>query len=111
VFDVTDGQQILVRADTVNPLTASDLCFGPGSGCTNGDLIDGDEEVPCTFPSPLAFGCPQAALIASADGQCTVEVTDCVSDCADPGVADYSLVVQRDLDHAAVRLTADNEPE
>jgi hypothetical protein len=111
VFDVTAGQQILVRADTVDLMTAADLCFGAGSGCTNGDSIDGDDDVPCSFPSPLAFDCPETAFIASADGQCTVEVTDCVSDCADPLVANYSLVVQGDLYHAGFRLRLDNEPE
>jgi hypothetical protein len=110
VFDVTDGQTVLVRADTVNLSTAADLCFGPGSDCTTGDTITGDEEVPCSFPSLLGFGCPLATFTATGDGQCTVEVTDCVSDCANPAIAEYSLHVQRDLDPAAVRLTEDNEP-
>jgi hypothetical protein len=40
-----------------------------------------------------------------------VEVIDCISDCADPGQAEYSLTVQRDSANAAVELVTDNEPE
>jgi len=111
VFDVTNGQTILVRADTVDLPTAADLCFGAGSDCTTGDTFTGDEEVPCSFPSPTGFDCPLATFTATGDGECTVEVTDCVSDCANPAVANYTLTVQRDLDHAPVRLVSDNEPQ
>jgi hypothetical protein len=109
-FAVSAGEQIALQADTVAPGSAADLCFGLDSGCTNGDDISGDEEVACSFPSPLAFDCPQDAFVASADGVCTVEVTECAGDCADSGSAAYTLTVTRDLAPAAVDLVSDNEP-
>ncbi len=109
-FEVSAGEQVLVRADTVDAGSAADLCFGFDSGCTSGDDIAGDEEIPCSFPSPTAFECPESAFIATADGVCTVEVTDCVSDCANAAVANYTLTVQRDTVNAPVQLSADNEP-
>ena len=111
VFDVRAGEQVVVRADTVDLATAADLCFGPGSGCTTGDDISGDEDVPCTFPSPTEFDCPEDSFTASADGQCTVEIAECIGDCANPALANYTLSVQRDSVDAPVRLTADDEPE
>ena len=109
-FSVQTGDTIALQADTVDALTAADLCFGAGSGCTNGDLISGDEEIPCAFPSPNSFGCPQEALVASADGVCTIEVEECVSDCANPAQASYSLQVHVNGDNAVLQQLADDEP-
>lgn len=110
-FPVHAGDSLVVSADTVDTLTAADLCFGANSGCDNGDDITGDEEVPCTYPSPLGFGCPQAAFSASADGICTIEVEECNNDCTDAAHANYILSVQIGGDSATLVRTADDEPE
>ena len=110
-FPVHAGDSLVVRADTVDLLSAGDLCFGTNSGCDNGDDISGDEEVPCSFPSPTGFACPQSGLTATADGVCTVEVEECNNDCANAGHADYTLSVQIGGNDVPVQLTADDEPE
>jgi hypothetical protein len=110
VFEVSTGEQIAVRADTVSPPSAADLCFGLGSGCDTGDSISGDEDVPCSFPSQFGFGCPAYTFTASENGLCTVEVTECAGDCANLSQAGYVLVVERDSAAAAVRQVADDEP-
>jgi hypothetical protein len=108
LFPITTGETVVVQADTVNLGTAADLCFGPGSGCDTGDAIDGDEEIPCSFPSPTGFDCPQANFIASATGTCAVEVTECQGDCADASSADYQLNVTRGGNPALLQLVADD---
>ncbi|TFH23426.1 MAG: hypothetical protein E4H03_06195 [Myxococcales bacterium] len=110
-FPVQAGDTLSVRADTVDAGTAADLCFGAGSGCDNGDAIEGDDEVPCTFPSPLGFGCPHATFSATADGVCTVEVAECINDCANAAQANYTLSVQKAGGAVPLQLTADDEPE
>ncbi len=97
-FDVTAGENVVVRADTTAAPTAADLGFDvdcPGFSAF------ADDEVPCTFPPPL-FACPQSAFTAPETGTCVVEVRAVTTVCASPATAAYSLSVTRD--NVAARL-------
>jgi hypothetical protein len=110
-FDVIAGDTISVHADTVNAASASNLCFTPGSQCSSGEAIVGDNEAPCQFPPPGGAQCPHANLVATADGTCMVGVTECAPiSCQNPGVADYSLAVTRNGNPAIVDQISDNSP-
>jgi len=107
-FNVTAGQNIQIGADTTSGASASDLCFGPGSGCNTGDAITGNDEVPCTFPVP-GSGCPLDTFVAQGSGTCVVEVTECTSNCVNAAVGDYALHVTRNGNPATVQFVADDE--
>jgi hypothetical protein len=113
VFQVADGDTVHVSADTNNPASTADLCFDIGSGCDTGDDIQGDDDVPCTFPAPLGHGCPSDTFVAAGDGTCTIEVTECSGNCQQPGpggLADYTLTVTRNANPANLFQTGDNLP-
>ena len=109
-FSVAAGENISVHADTIDAATASNLCFTPGSQCSSGEAIVGDNEAPCAFPPPGGAGCPHANLSATADGTCMVGVTVCTAACANPGVANYSLAVTRNGNPAIVDQIGDDGP-
>jgi len=109
-FNVTAGDTVDIQANTVDPLTAANLCFAPGSGCLDGQQIIGDDQIPCTFASPLGAGCPQTTLTALADSQCLVGVTVCGSDCANAATAAYQLTLTKNLLPGVVQLQLDDSP-
>jgi len=104
-FDVTAGQTVFIEADTVDAATAADLCFF--GNCGGVDFFGADDDFSCTFPPP-AFSCPRDTFVATTSGTCTVEVRTCSSACADPGMANYSLTVQRDGSFADLTLVGDD---
>jgi len=109
-FTVAAGDNVSLHADTADASTAADLCFGIDSGCTTGDAISGDEDVPCTFTGSLGHDCPQDSFVATGNGTCTVEVTECAGDCTDNNRANYSLTVMKNASPAQLELIADDEP-
>ena len=102
-FDVTAGQQVVVRADTTAASTAADLFFDVD--CPD-ESVSADDEVDCTFPPP-AFRCPQATFTAPATGTCTVQVRN-FETCASNTSAAYSLTVTRDTVPARIALRDDD---
>jgi hypothetical protein len=104
-FEVIAGEAVFIEADTVDAATAADLCF---FGSCPGNFFGGDDNVACTFPPP-AFSCPQDSFVASTGGTCTIAVRTCSSACADPGMANYSLTVQRDGVFADLTLVGDDQ--
>jgi sugar lactone lactonase YvrE len=109
-FEVAAGESVVVRADTIDGMTAADLCFDVRSGCDTGDMLVADEEVPCSIPSPTGDLCPQASIAPLVDGICTVEVTECSQDCADPSIASYRLFVTRNGYDTELQFVADDTP-
>ena len=100
-FDVENGQNVLLRADTVDNATAADLRF---SGDCGPRMISGDEEIACTFPPP-AFQCPEFEFRATANATCTVHIDIFAGPqaCASLEAANYVLTVE--ADDAPVDLT------
>jgi hypothetical protein len=95
-FDVMPGQAVVLRADTADAATAADLRFS--GNCGGVDVIQGDEEVACTFPPP-AFACPQDAFTATVNATCTLDVEVFPSlppTCAAAETANYILSVEID---------------
>ena len=95
-FEVVAVQTVLLRADTVDAATASDLRF---SGECGTQEIVGDEEIACSFPPPNAFLCPETQFNAPTTATCVVHI-DIFQIAGDPGAcasaatANYILTVE-----------------
>ncbi len=95
-FDVTVGQAVLVRADTVDPGTTAVFRL---TGECGSQIISGFSDFACMFPPPQNVGCPELAFTASASETCAVDIDVVTTDpnqspCASPGAASYSLTVE-----------------
>ena len=101
-FDVTVGQAVLVRADTVDPGTTAVFFL---TGECGSQMITGFSDFACMFPPPQNVDCPELAFTASASGTCAVDIDVVTRDpnqlsdpnespCASPEAASYSLMVE-----------------
>ena len=93
---MTDGETYIVRADTSNPATASDLYLYVECNCSVGEecqSAQGDDDFPCTYAPPDPSSCPEVAIRARSDGECRVSVR--ADSCRDDEIANYSLSVVR----------------
>ncbi len=104
-FAVSNGQSVVVVADTVDSTTAADLDMS--ISCTTGDSawINQDYFL-CTYPPP-AWGCPRGRLTATGDGTCTVTVLG-YGDCANVERAEYQLIVVTDGVEPTLTQTEDD---
>jgi len=116
-LDITAGQTVFVRLDTVDAATAADLFVF--LNCDSSGGHDYDDEADCTFappphPTKGQGGCPRAVFTATATEICELTVG---SDqfppdpfgCAQRGIARYRLTVTRDGVNAALTLARDDE--
>jgi hypothetical protein len=100
-FRTAAGQGVLVRADTVNAATASDLVLS--GTCTDGSAFSGDDTFSC---SAGFFGCPSVEFSPATDATCRVQVRVFGSGgtCQDPDTAEYRL----DVSGTGLTLVADD---
>ena len=71
-FDVTGGQNVVVRADDISTQPSAGLeLFG---SCTSGQSFSGFENFPCSGAGAGIFFCPAAAFLADSDATCYVTV-------------------------------------
>jgi hypothetical protein len=110
-FSVTGGDSVAAAADTVDAATAADLYLVLDCPHSADDV--GDDELPCEFPPP-AYDCPIAALQTRGPGTCTLTVTESPEDpavvCANPGRANYALIVTVNGTPVPLTLTVDDRP-
>jgi hypothetical protein len=88
-FDVRAGDQLSVRATTIDSLTMADLCF---SGTCAGLAFSGDDDVAC--PLSDQFDCPWTEFLVDADARCWIDVTVCAGGCTGVARAGYWLEVR-----------------
>jgi hypothetical protein len=69
-FEVTAGQNVVVRADDISPQESAGLEFF--GNCTNGPFFSGFEDFPCSGAGALEFFCPAATFLAGSDATCSV---------------------------------------
>ena len=110
-FDVEAGDEVLIRVDTIDQLTAADFCFD--GSCRIDDFIYdpffGDDNISCTFPPPAHF-CPERTFTASLTGTCQVNVRLCSQACMNVGIADYYLELTRNKFVTPISLLRDDAP-
>jgi hypothetical protein len=103
-FPVSEGETVVIEANTIASETASDLALTVR--CGGNPVLGADDEIPCNFPPPQ-FACPLGTFTAPATGTCEVSVQS-LGACVDPSRAEYALGVTRNDAPAALTLTGDD---
>lgn len=95
-FQVTNGQEIRVAADTTNSADAADLKIDVDCG-GGAQIFSANDETACTYAPADGTGCPDNSVTATVTGTCnlTVSVVNAGS-CKDAAKTSYRLVVTTD---------------
>jgi hypothetical protein len=105
------GDRILVRADTVSAITASNLAsflFYDLDDIWMTYIVEGDDDFACTYPPPRS-SCPELEWVVQPRHTGTFYVyVGPVEFCVDPTDAEYVLSVTVNDVHALLTLVADD---
>jgi len=105
-FFAKSGEDVHVKADTVDAATAADLRMRVSLPNME-ELVEADDDFDCTFPPP-AYSCPEHSFTAGEDGLYFAEVyVGSTEQCYDYSLVNYKLEVTVDGNHTDLILVKD----